>query len=548
MNLNLFEIIETLAEVNEIEIEIVNKEKIRILSSGIYKEKVGKISSEHLYDKVMKEKKTMLIESPKNNKECKMCFNNKCLKKILLVVPLIWKNEVLGAISIFTFGSDKKEEILRKIHSYRSLLERLAEQTVKEFFGETSSEIYREIFLKMKKSVIIFNEHGHILDYNRTAHLCFGNLQELAGKKIGIDVKSNNKYNLIISNISIEVEGEIRTFENKKSYFIFRKIDEVPQKDDFGELLIGKSKAIIELNKKIKKVADTDHPIIVTGDIGADEEIVGKWIHNYSKRKLKRYASINCRDEDIHSLEAKIFGNDAVEDLKIGFLENLDGGTLFIEEIEHMPINVQKKLLYFFKTSKIIPEKSDKEIISDVRIIVSTKTDLVEMVKKNKFIENLLYTISAIKIEMPALKHRKSDMDEIVDYLIHKHSKIQKKKIEGIRPNVKKTLMEKEWEGNWKEIDSVIKAMVELTEDRNEINYSSLPDNIKNKQITKDMKFKPIRRIDQIEREEIISALVQFGSDTENKKIVAKKLGIGIATLYRKIEKYQIDKKLLFED
>ncbi|ERT67549.1 sigma 54-interacting transcriptional regulator [Cetobacterium somerae] len=545
MNSNLQEFLVALSEINAIEIEVVNTDKVRVFSTGVYKERIGEISDECLYEKVISEKRTILIESPKNNKECKVCFNNRCLKKIILATPLTYKEQILGAISIFSFSLSKRDEILEKITLYTDILKKISRQITDSFFIENYSELYHEIFLKMKKAVFILNENGQVIDYNRSANSYFSMFKELRGKKVIINFKEDNNYVLSIGNISLEVKAEIKSFENKRSFIIFKKSNKFVFEDNFDQLLIGKSKAILELNRKIKMVSNSKIPVMIKGEVGSDEEIIGKLIHNLSERRNKKYVSINCRDEDEEHLEEKIFGNDFNKNLKIGLLENLDGGTLFIEEIECMPIHIQKKLLYYLRTSMIIPENSEKQIISDVRIIVSTRIDLLEKVRQNKFIENLFYAIDSVKIEMPGLKYRKDDMDEIVEYLIEKHSKIQNKKIDGINEKAKKLLIESEWKGNWKELDNALKVIVELTPDDNEIGIENIPERIKELHITKDMKFRKIRKIAEVEKEEIIAALSQFGTDTDAKQIVAKKLGIGVATLYRKIEKYQIDKKSL---
>ena len=546
MNEEFFSLIESLANILGVDIDLVDTSGIRLAATGIYKNKIGKKISEYIYEKAITDRDIVIIENPTNNKECRGCFNaSQCMKKIIIATPIFIKKEVVAVVGILSFNEKVRGEILSKIDSYTNFLKNFSKIIGTKIFQDNYFDLYHELFLKMSKAVIVLNEKGIILDYNRSAHVTFQNVKDLVGKKVNMTTVGQDKYELSVSGVNVDVEGVVYGADNGKSYIVFKQIDRKNYSKLSDGLLLGKSKVILELNGKIRKISSLKSPVIIKGDMGTDKEMIAKLIHNISDRGKERYVSINCRDESEEKLEEKLFGNDINENLHVGLLESADGGTLFIDEIEYLPINLQKKLLHFIKSSKISPVNSTKEIVLDVRVVVATKINLLEEVKNNNFLENLYYEMNTNVVEIPSLRYRKDDMDDIINYLIEKNAELQNKNILDIDDKAKKVLIENEWPGNWKELEAVIKLLVESTKNNGIIEFESIPEKIRFKDDYYDKKNRKIRKITEIEREEIIAALIQYGVETEGKQKAAKKLGIGIATLYRKMENYQIDKKTL---
>lgn len=544
MNKEFLSLIEPLSNILGVDLDLVDTAGIRLAATGIYKNKIGKKISEFIYEKAITDKEMVIIENPTNNKECRGCFNaSQCMKKIIIAVPIFIKKEVIGVLGILSFNEKKRDEILDNIDNYTNFLNSFSKTIGTKIFQDNYFDLYHELFLKMSKAVIILNEKGLVLDYNRAAHVAFQNVKDLVGKKVTMNTIGQDKYELTVSNVCVDIEGAVYGADNGRSYIIFKNVDRKKYSKLTDGLLLGKSKVILELNSKIQKISTLNHPVIIKGDMGTDKTMVAKLIHNISDRSKERYVSINCRDESEDKLEEKIFGNDINKSLHVGLLESVDGGSLFIDEIEYLPLKLQKKLLYFIKSSKINPANSEKELVLDVRIIVATRINLLDEVKNNNFLENLYYELNSNVVEIPSLRYRKDDMEDIIQYLVDKQTELQDKNIIGISEKAKKTLMENEWPGNWKELESTIKIVVESTKNNGIIEFESIPEKIRFRDDYYDKKNRKIRKITEIEREEIIAALIQYGVETEGKQKAAKKLGIGIATLYRKMENYQIDKK-----
>ncbi|MGL6064902.1 MAG: sigma 54-interacting transcriptional regulator [Fusobacteriaceae bacterium] len=543
--IKLEKLVDPLSKILELDIEVVDKKNIRLVSTGIYKEKKYEESQEQMYKRVIEDKSIKIIENPRNNIECRRClYSGECSKTILVALPILVKNDVVGVISFFSFNRETREKILSKIEEYINLFRELSGRIGEFFFRSGYFEIYSELFQNMSKGVVITDDKGIILEYNKEAHRAFITLKELIGKKIIISPINRDGYLLQIGNVKLDVTGKLVHLNNRKNYLIFKIIQERKEDSLPDGLLLGKSKVIVGLKKKFQNVIKNDSPILIRGEIGTDKEMFSRWIHNFSSRCNGIYLSINCREENEEKLEKKIFGIDIDENLQIGLLEGANGGTLFIEEIEYLPLHLQKKLLYYLKTSKVSPINSEREIDSDVRIITSSKEELLDKVEKGEFLENLYYKINTTDIEIPSLRYRKDDLEDIIEYILERKGKLKNKNILKIEVRAKKVLLDYEWRGNWKEIEGVLDVLVDFVEDDGVLKYENIPEKIKyNTSNYLERKNKKIKKLSELEREEIISAIYQYGEDTEAKKIIAKKLGIGIATLYRKIENYQIDKK-----
>lgn len=541
---DVLEIIEPLANILEIDIDIIDKHGMRLAGTGIYKHRIGATVNEIVYENILKNKELTIVENPKYNINCIGCANSfQCMKKFIMGIPLYSKQEVVGIILFLSFSQEKRDDILKKIENYSRALKTLSETVATKIFNYKYNEIYKELYLNMSRGVIITDDKEIIVDHNRAAHVMFPELRELIKKKIFYSEVSEGRYKLMISGIEINIVGKINITSDGKRCITFKKVENIEEEALFDRLLIGKSRVIINLKNRMKKISKLDSPILIKGDIGTDKDMFAKVIHNFSNRVHRKYMSINCRDEKFDEIGTKIFGNDKEGTLIIGKIEAANGGTFFIDEIEHLSISHQKKLLHFLKTSKITSDCGNHEVELDVRIIVGTKANLLELVNRNIFLENLYYAISAVEIEVPSFKYRRDDIEEIVEYLVKKYSTLLNKQIKGIDPKVIKIFEDYEWKGNWKEVESTVKLMVELSENNSIITPDLIPEEIKLKKENYIKGIKKVRKLSEIEREEIVLALSQFGMETEGKKKAAIKLGIGIATLYRKIEFYQIDKK-----
>ncbi len=207
---------------------------------------------------------------------------------------------------------------------------------------------------------------------------------------------------------------------------------------------------------------------------------------------------------------------------------------IFLDEIGDMPIYLQSKILRVIQDKKITRIGSNQVIPLDVRIIAATNKDLRQMINENKFREDLYYRLNVIPIEIPPLRERKVDIEDLIFYFIHYYRKLFGKNFIKIEDETMKRLICYPWYGNVRELENTVEFMVNMMEN-GVINDTSLPINIK-KNSHRNIRKDKIRMLKEIEQEEILKAIEYYGNTTEGKIEAANALGIGIATLYRKIQ------------
>ncbi len=304
--------------------------------------------------------------------------------------------------------------------------------------------------------------------------------------------------------------------------------------------IIGSSKKIIALKEDIKKVANSFSTVLITGESGSGKEVIATAIWQNSDRRNNRFVAVNCAAIPEPLLESELFGyvkgafTGADPNGKIGKFELANNGVIFLDEIGDMPIYLQSKLLRVIQDKKVIRIGSNQVIPLDVRIIAATNKDLRQMINENKFREDLYYRLNVIPIEVPPLRERKEDIKDLIYYFIHYYRKMFSKNFDKIEDETMKKLLEYPWYGNVRELENTVEFMVNMME-QGIINDNTLPINIKKKD-KKNIKSDKIRNLEEIEQEEIRKAINYYGNTTEGKIKAANALGIGIATLYRKIQ------------
>jgi two-component system response regulator GlrR len=240
------------------------------------------------------------------------------------------------------------------------------------------------------------------------------------------------------------------------------------EKYDFANI-VAKSDKMQRVLETVTRIADTESTVYIHGESGTGKELIAKAIHLASERKEKPFVAINCAALPETLLESELFGHEkgaftgAIRSTK-GLFTQADGGTIFLDEIGDMPLSIQVKLLRALEERQFYPIGSEKTVQVDVRVIVATKKDLEEEVKKGSFREDLFYRIHVIPIRLPPLKERKEDIPHLVDHLLKKICGQMKKSVKGIAPQAMQKLMLHDWPGNVRELENVLEYAVAMTQ------------------------------------------------------------------------------------
>lgn len=320
--------------------------------------------------------------------------------------------------------------------------------------------------------------------------------------------------------------------------------------------IIGQSAKIKDVKAMIEKVADSDLPILIVGETGVGKDIIAKEIYKKSDRNKGKYAQISCAIHPGELIERELFGYERGAFLganasKKGILEEIDGGTIYIEDISKMDIKIQTRLLKAIEYGEFKRVGGTKVRKSNVRFLVGTDIDLKEETEKGKFRKDLFHRLTAFPIEVPPLRERKEDIPILANYFLNKVVRVLHKETPVISGEAMKFLMEYYYPGNIMELKNLIERMALLSKDKI-LDVDQLPLEIKtksniveNKTVIgvgplKEILEQEIYSLEDVERVVIAIALQKT---RWNKQETSKILGIGRTTLYEKIRKYGLDIK-----
>lgn len=306
------------------------------------------------------------------------------------------------------------------------------------------------------------------------------------------------------------------------------------------ENILGSSVLITEAIDLAKKVAPTNANVLLLGETGTGKEVFAQAIHNASLRTGKAFMALNCSSFSKDLLESEIFGHKAgaftgaLKDKK-GLIEEANGGTLFLDEIGEMPFELQSKLLRVLETSEFIKVGDTTTTKVDVRFIAATNRDIQQDVNENKFREDLFYRLNVFTISLPPLRERKKDIPVLAEYFLKIFASKTNVKVESISKEFLQHLQQHDWKGNIRELKNVMERAVILAEGT-QLTLENLPLDL---QSTNFNAHKTLSAFDlaSVEKLHIQRVLIHT---KWNKAETAKLLNIGLTTLYRKIEEYNL--------
>ncbi|SJZ38702.1 sigma 54-interacting transcriptional regulator [Selenihalanaerobacter shriftii] len=339
-------------------------------------------------------------------------------------------------------------------------------------------------------------------------------------------------------------------FLEKEMKYYKNKTLEDKNKEKLIDNMVVVSEEMKEVIKYTKKVAKTDATVLLRGESGTGKTMLAKRIHKESPRKHNDFVYIDCTTIPENFFEAELFGYEpgaftgAKKDGKIGKLEKANGGTIFLDEIGEVPLEMQSKLLRFLQEQKFerIGSTEIKEV--DVRIIAATNQNLEKMVKEGRFRKDLYYRLNVININLPPLRKRWQDIPSLVDEILLQFSKEAGIDIKEVSEEGMKELISYSWPGNIRELKNVLKRLAIITEGKL-IKKDDVLSELKDVDATEELEDDSLEledsnegQIGRMERDLIIKTLKQHDY---NKTKTADKLGMSRQTLYNKFKKYSID-------
>lgn len=341
---------------------------------------------------------------------------------------------------------------------------------------------------------------------------------------------------LIVEDLS-EMAGIIKERDE-----IFNKLIEIDEEiyDPFSEL-VSESKKMQELKVYAKKAALSSSTILIQGESGTGKSLMAKLIHQYSRRRNKKFVEINCGALSSSLMESELFGyapgafTGASKEGKKGLIESADGGTLFLDEISEIPFELQVKILHVIQNKKLIPVGAVNSRSVDVRFICASNKDLSKMVHEGKFREDLYYRINVIPIEMSSLNERKEDLYMLTHMLLRKISRKNSLQYRALTNEAFNKLYSYSFPGNIRELENILERALNVAEE-NSIMASDIL--IGTKEYQNSDSKKSLKEILEDSEKKIISNYMKKYAG--NKEKVMDELQIKKTSFYEKIKKYNL--------
>lgn len=566
---------QVLSQVLKVDVEIMDDQLIRIAGTGALEKQINSSmeNESHVYKQVLETGESKIIYRPTQEEICLACPSRLTCKEMLEIsIPIKLKNKTIGVIGLVCFTLDQRTHLLKNKKTYMTFLSQIADlvstKTHEEVQNRDMSAMLNLLQLvsdHVNDAVIIINEEHQIIHMNKKSEMIFGpkdyKKETLILRETGdclLDTKEyraklNGKEYVLVGNLTKITSGD----REKSSLFVFSEAKEIRSKiiqltnayqTVEKEDMLGNSEKVTQLKKRMGQVANSTSTVLITGESGTGKEIVARTIHSQSPRKDYPFIAINCGAIPEQLLESEFFGyvkgsfTGADPKGKIGKFELASKGTLFLDEIGDMPLYMQVKLLRVLQERQVVRIGSNQSIKIDVRIVAATNKKLEEMVSEGLFREDLYYRLNVIPLEIPPLRERKDDIPLLINHFAGRYAGLFGKEYIGITKEVLSILETHQWLGNVRELENTVEFMVNMMSKDGILDMDTVPKRIReNTNITTrnhDTEF----NLRDIERKTIARALNHFGYSTEQKKMAAKQLGIGVATLYRKIEDYKLSK------
>jgi TyrR family helix-turn-helix protein/PAS domain S-box-containing protein len=536
----------------------------------------------------------LLIINPKNkgilyaNKKADFYLKNPKVKKYIesnvknfsgtkkIAKKIVSNNEEL-VVEIFKSNSTDDGTDIYCVIIYNS------EHVTNLFMNTKCLDEYRAILDSIQDAVFIDDEHGNTLWINKACELLYriereniigkssDDLEEMGvlnpsvaklvikekkqvnilqntkyGKKLlitGTPIKDNNGAICKIVSTSRDITELVKLKNELEN--AYKELEELRSKNLDFEGFVLKSKEMQNLMHLVNKLASIDATILICGESGVGKGEIAKYIHKSGKRKHKPFITINCGAIPEQLLESELFGYEpgaftgSNREGKMGLLEVAHQGTVFLDEVAELPLNLQVKILQVIQDKEFKRVGGLKPIKTDIRIIAATNKDLKKMVEENRFREDLYYRLNVVPIHIPPLRERKEDIIPLINHFLEEQNK-KYDVIKRIDPTAMNYLIRYSWPGNVRELKNIIERLV-ITASDDVIKIEHLPSFIiEHTESNSGINVKGIIKlrdaVKELEKQIIERAVAEYKTTRK----IAQVLGVSQPTIVRKMKKYRI--------
>ena len=511
-----------LASVLQLEVEIVDENLCRVAGTGAYGKFLGRQLSgnSRLLRHVLETKTEKVVTQSRFDPLCEGCDSKEnCREKAFLGTPVILQDRCVGVISLIAVTHEQQEHISDNLREFSDYVRHISTIFVSKLLedqgpGDNISKIFATMIDNMDQGVLVVDDENRVQFVNQTALKTLGVVQNnIIGKPIRfrpLTFESNfthghmqhivswdDKSELIIGQLH-NIQGRqlfLMAFHQSHTSF---SVANAPYEPHI-EQLVGECRVMRQLKRLISRIAPSPSSVMVVGESGTGKEVVARAIHKLSGRRNKPFIAINCAAIPEQLLESELFGyvkgafTGASANGKTGLIQAANTGTLFLDEIGDMPLMLQAKLLRAIEAREILPIGASSPIQVDIRIISATNQNLAQFIAEGKFREDLFYRLNVIPITLPPLRERQEDIELLVHYFLHLHTRRLGSVYPGIAPDVVEILRKHRWPGNLRELSNLMEYLVNVVPSGEVIDSTLLPPNLLNNGTTEQSDVTEVR-------------------------------------------------------
>lgn len=573
--------VRVVSSITGVNAEVLDRNLVRVAVAG---HQIREACADEVYRHVLRIRRPFVLETPRQHHICRQCPERDwCNTTLMMCAPIVNGDDVHGVFGLACEDEASRDRLHQNRDVYTGFLEQCAEfiaHKIRDRRVLERSKDFLDIMLRIldvnSRGIIIFNAHGGISYLNSVARRELG-LEEKTGLPTDVVMRRTGEKFADLEEFVMEhgdrkmpLAGQMVNLNTKdgnresagdphfSSVFTFESLPRITSRTTFAafgdsaegsglDALMGSSAPLMELKKQIRRVASSPSTVFITGESGTGKELVARAIHSAGDRTDKPFIGVNCGAIPDSLLESELFGyaggafTGASTKGRIGKFELAHKGVLFLDEVTTMPLYLQVKLLRALQERSFARLGSNRLIEVDIRIIAAANEDPARCVAEGRFREDLYYRLNVIPLYLPPLRQRHGDIALLTDHFLGKYSKLFGKPEPAIAPELRAALATYGWPGNVREFENTMEFMINMITDGDMLTPDLLPTHVR-KALTgstasncagMDTEIVPLA---ELERRAIDAAIARFGNDTSGKRAAAVALGIGVATLYRKIK------------
>ncbi|SDL29790.1 sigma-54 interaction domain-containing protein [Natronincola ferrireducens] len=577
---------EAVSSALNIEVTVVDENLVRIAGTGDFYHTINENSPENsLFADVLISGEPRINIIKKDNDICKSCKNFiGCNEKRNITYPIKVENKTIGVVSFASFNLEQDKLMNEKTQQFVGMLKHIAEMIEQEIVSikginklKVSSAEINEIINCINMGIIIIDSNQHITQINKKAinllEINFSDkrvidknivkiiqnffIDNTKNKELITTWKVNEKnikvsYNYDDILLDKNTKAKVISFSRLQNTTGIDLDDDNTNKITFQHI-VGRSPSLLEAVNKAKIAAQSESTILIQGPSGTGKELFARSIHNESARRNKPFIAVNCSSIPENLIESELFGYEkgsftgANTKGKLGKFELANNGTLFLDEIGDLPLHLQPKLLRVLQEKKIDRIGGAQPVDINVRIISATHKNLEDLIKYKNFRIDLFYRLNVIPLNLPPLNERGSDILLCAEYILKKLCNNMNKEPKVLAKDVQEKFMTYDWPGNLRELENVLEYAVNYSYHET-ITSNDLPDYFLKGALCEPINIETLSEKGledltiEFEKNIIKKYIDIYGNTTEGKKKAAKKLKIGLTTLYRKLNDYNLNR------